>query len=106
MELDSVTLRKLQMIELELLEEVDRICRKCHIHYNIIAGTLLGAFRHGDLSYGMMMRTWRCCGRSMESFARRVRRNWTSRGFISRIRGIRRGIGGGMGSCVGKIPCF
>lgn len=46
-ELDSDTLRQLQMIQLEILEEVDRICRKCNIHYNIIAGTLLGAVRHG-----------------------------------------------------------
>ena len=34
------------MIQLEMLCEVDRICRKCNIHYNIIAGTLLGAVRH------------------------------------------------------------
>ena len=40
-------LRKLQLAELELLKEVDRICKKCDIHYNIIAGTLLGAVRHG-----------------------------------------------------------
>ena len=46
LELDHVTLRKVQMIELELLEEVHRICKKCRIHYNIIAGTLLGAVRH------------------------------------------------------------
>lgn len=46
-ELDQGTLRKLQMTELELLTEVDRICKKCGIHYNIIAGTLLGAVRHG-----------------------------------------------------------
>ena len=46
-ELDQNTLRRLQMTELELLTEVDRICRKCHIHYNIIAGTMLGAVRHG-----------------------------------------------------------
>lgn len=39
-------LRKLQMIQLDMLCEVDRICRKCNIHYNIIAGTLLGAVRH------------------------------------------------------------
>ena len=37
----------MQMIQLEMLAEVDRICRKCNIHYNIIAGTLLGAVRHG-----------------------------------------------------------
>ena len=45
--LDDDSLRTLQLIELELLQEVDRICRKCGIHYNIIAGTLLGAVRHG-----------------------------------------------------------
>jgi lipopolysaccharide cholinephosphotransferase len=37
---------KIQRIQLEMLEEVDRICRKCDIQYNIIAGTLLGAVRH------------------------------------------------------------
>lgn len=45
-ELDADTLRKLQLTELELLCEVDRICKKAGIHYNIIAGTLLGAVRH------------------------------------------------------------
>ena len=45
--LDPPTLRKLQLVQLEMLVEVDRICQKCHIHYNIIAGTLLGAVRHG-----------------------------------------------------------
>jgi lipopolysaccharide cholinephosphotransferase len=42
----SEDLRKLQMIQLEMLIEVDRICRKCNIKYNIIAGTLLGSVRH------------------------------------------------------------
>lgn len=46
-ELDKKTLRQLQLIQLEMLIEVDRICRKCDISYNIIAGTLLGAVRHG-----------------------------------------------------------
>lgn len=45
-ELDQKTLRQLQMTELELLLEVDRICRKYDIKYNIIAGTMLGAVRH------------------------------------------------------------
>lgn len=44
---DALALRKIQMIQLEMLIEVDRICRKCGIRYNIIAGTLLGAVRHG-----------------------------------------------------------
>jgi len=42
----EVELRAVQLTQLELLQEVDRICRKCDIHYNIIAGTLLGAVRH------------------------------------------------------------
>lgn len=46
-ELNKIQLRKLQMIQLEMLVEVDRICKKCGIKYNIIAGTLLGAVRHG-----------------------------------------------------------
>ena len=41
------SLRKIQLVQLEMLQEVDRICKKCNIHYNIIAGTLLGAVRHG-----------------------------------------------------------
>lgn len=45
-EIDNDTLRKIQLIQLEMLIEVDRICKKCGIHYNIIAGTLLGAVRH------------------------------------------------------------
>ena len=46
-EIDQNTLRQIQMIQLEMLIEVDRICKKCGIRYNIIAGTLLGAVRHG-----------------------------------------------------------
>ncbi len=46
-EITDEQLRQIQLTELEMLVEVDRICRKCNIHYNIIAGTLLGAVRHG-----------------------------------------------------------
>ena len=45
--LDSEMLRGLQLVELELLQEFDRICRKYGIPYCIIAGTMLGAVRHG-----------------------------------------------------------
>lgn len=46
-ELDTDTLRKLQLTELELMREVDRICRKHNIRYSLDGGTLLGAVRHG-----------------------------------------------------------
>lgn len=46
-QIDDETLRQIQLIQLEMLVEVDRICNKCGIKYNIIAGTLLGAVRHG-----------------------------------------------------------
>lgn len=39
-------LRLLQLTELEILLEFDRICRKHGIKYTIIGGTLLGAVRH------------------------------------------------------------
>lgn len=39
-------LRQMQLIQLEILEEVDRICTKHHISYAVEGGTLLGAVRH------------------------------------------------------------
>lgn len=39
-------LRLLQLTELEILIEFDRICRKYKIGYTIIGGTLLGSVRH------------------------------------------------------------
>jgi lipopolysaccharide cholinephosphotransferase len=40
-------LRAVQLTQLEMLVEVDRICRKGGIVYRIVAGTMLGAVRHG-----------------------------------------------------------
>lgn len=40
-------LRKLQLTELEILKELDRICRKHDLKYYIVGGTLIGAVRHG-----------------------------------------------------------
>lgn len=38
--------RQIQLIQLEVLIEIDRICRKHNIVYRLIGGTLLGAVRH------------------------------------------------------------
>lgn len=40
-------LRRFQLTLLELIKEVDRICRKNGIEYSLDGGTLLGAVRHG-----------------------------------------------------------
>ena len=39
-------LRKLQLTELEILIELDRVCRKHNLRYYIVGGTLIGAVRH------------------------------------------------------------
>jgi len=39
-------LRELQLNELAILIEIDRVCRKNHIEYSLFGGTLLGAVRH------------------------------------------------------------
>lgn len=44
--MNSDELRKMQLIQLELLEEVDRICTKYGISYSVEGGTLLGTVRH------------------------------------------------------------
>ena len=40
-------LRKLQLVILEMMVEVDRLCRAHDIAYSLIGGSLLGAVRHG-----------------------------------------------------------
>lgn len=45
-ELTNEDLRTLQLLELEMLCEVDRICRKNGIEYSIYYGSLIGAVRH------------------------------------------------------------
>lgn len=44
--LNSEQFRKMQLIELDMLVELDRVCRENHINYRITGGTLLGAVRH------------------------------------------------------------
>ena len=42
----AAELKKLQKTQMELISEVDRICKKCGIRYNMVGGTMLGAVRH------------------------------------------------------------
>lgn len=44
--MDNVLLKELQKVELEILLEVDRVCKKNKIKYFLVSGTLLGAIRH------------------------------------------------------------
>lgn len=43
----SEKLKKIWAVELDLLAEFDRVCQKYDIKYQVFAGTLLGAVRHG-----------------------------------------------------------
>ena len=48
---DAITIppedmEKMHFMQLEMLSELDRVCRKNNIHYTICNGTLLGAIRH------------------------------------------------------------
>lgn len=46
MNIDTEILRRVQLTELEILREIDRICKKNNVQYALLGGTLLGAIRH------------------------------------------------------------
>lgn len=61
MQYEQDELRGLQMVELGILREIDRVCREYGIRYFLDSGTLLGAVRHGgfipwddDVDVGML----------------------------------------------------
>ena len=43
----ALTLREIQLIELDILKNLKTICDRYGLVYNLIGGTLLGAIRHG-----------------------------------------------------------
>lgn len=44
--MQTLTLREIQEIELNILSDIDRFCRENGIRYSLDGGTLLGAVRH------------------------------------------------------------
>lgn len=57
----SYDIRKLQLVQLEMLKDIDRICKENNIQYYILYVTLLGAIRHegfipwdDDIDIGML----------------------------------------------------
>lgn len=64
--MEKDVLRKLQMTEYEMLKDVAAFCDKNNIKYFLIAGTLLGAVRHGgfipwddDIDIGMDLKNYK-----------------------------------------------
>lgn len=59
--MEADILRKVQLVQLEMLHEIDRVCRENGIRYFLYRGTMLGAVRHkgfipwdDDLDVGML----------------------------------------------------
>lgn len=46
LQISDEELKSIQRVQMELIAEVDRICKKNRIHYNMVGGTMLGAIRH------------------------------------------------------------
>ena len=45
-EIKGEDFRKMQLTELDMLVEFDKVCRKYNINYVLFGGSLLGAVRH------------------------------------------------------------
>ena len=76
--MDEETLKKLHKIEVEILDEIVRICDKNNIDYFLVGGTLLGAVRHkgfipwdDDIDIGMTRKDFKkfieCASKDLDS---------------------------------------
>lgn len=58
-------MQDIQQTLLDMMMEIDRVCRKCGIEYTLLGGTMLGAVREGgfipwddDLDIGFTRPEW------------------------------------------------
>ena len=72
-ELSPEQFRRMQLVELDMLVEFDRVCRKNNINYVLFGGSLLGAVRHegyipwdDDANIGMLREDYRRFKEHME----------------------------------------
>ena len=63
---DSI-LKRIHKIQVEILDEIVRICERYSLEYCLIGGTLLGAIRHKGFIPGMMISISLCPGILMKS---------------------------------------
>ena len=57
----TITVRDVQKVLLEMMLDIDKVCKKNHIEYFLVSGSALGAVRHhgfipwdDDLDIGMI----------------------------------------------------
>ena len=55
--MERLTIEDMKSIELEIMDEIDRVCVAHGVQYYLGYGSLLGAVRHGGFIHGMMIWT-------------------------------------------------
>ena len=67
--------KRIWAVQLEMLDEVERICKKYGLKYFADSGTLSARCAIRDIFPGMMILIWQCSGRTMKHFLRWLREN-------------------------------